>query len=152
MITTPAELKTYFAGLATALGCSFEYGNSERILNRQNSQLIYPVLWLEVPDIQTLRDGGLKLKFSTAITFLTNADADDYSGQDGALDAMFALTMQALRQIMADSDTYPTPFEFDMAEAISEYKQKWSADDDWGWRTEFTLTGAACEYAGCCED
>lgn len=151
MITTPAELKAYFATLATTLGCSFEYGNSERILNRQLSDLVYPVLWLEVPDIRLLRDGGLKRKFSTAFTLLSNVDIDNYAGQDAALDAMYLLTEQALQQLMADSDEMPAPFEFDMAEAVSEYKQKWSADDDWGWRTEIEITGAACESVDCCD-
>lgn len=151
MITTPAELKAYFAALATDLGCSFEYGNSERILNRQLSQMQYPLLWLEVPEIRLIREGGLKRRFTTAFLFLSNADIDDYAGQDTALDDMYALTEQALQRLQADSDAHPTPFEFDMENAASEYKGKWSADDDWGWRTEFVLVGAACETEDCCD-
>lgn len=153
MIKTPADLKAYFADAAADLGCSFEYGNSERILNRQLSQLVYPLLWLEVPDIRMIREGGLKRRFSTAFSFLSNADVDDYTGQDAALDACFALTEQLLQRMQADSEISDpeVSFEFDMENALSEYKQKWSADDDWGWRTEFTLTGAACESEDCCD-
>lgn len=149
-ILTPADLKAYFATIADDLGCSFEYGNSERILNRQLSELQYPVLWLEIPDISLQRNGTLQRQFQSAFLCLSDAPADDYTGQDAALDAMHALTEQVLQRLQADSETQPTPFLFDMATARSEYKGKWSADDDWGWRTEFDLIGAACEDPDCC--
>lgn len=153
MIKTASDLRDYFQALATALGCSFAYGNSERILNRQHSQLQYPVLWLEVPDIQMIRDGGLKRRFFAAFTFLSNADWDDEDGQNARLDEMYLLTEQALQTLQASAtDNFPPQFEFDMAMSRSEYKPKWSADDDWGWRTEFELLGAACESPDCCDD
>lgn len=143
-VRTPGELKAYLAGIATDLGCSFEYGNSERILNRQLGDLVYPVLWLEVPDIRMRREGTLMREFQSAFLLLSNKEPDDYAGHDAALDAMHALTEQVLQRIQADSESLPVPFLFDMAWAKSEYKGKWSADDDWGWRTEFELVGAAC--------
>lgn len=153
MIKTPADLKDYFAALATALNCSFEYGNSERILNRQLSNLTYPLLWLEVPDVRLIRDGGLKREFLCAFLFLSDAAVDDFAGQHTRLDEMFLLTEQALQTLQASStDEFPAPFDFDMEQAHSQYKAKWSADDDWGWRTEFRLIGAACETADCCDD
>jgi len=153
LIKTAADLRDYFQALATALSCSFVYGNSERILNRQHSQLTYPVLWLEVPDIQMIRDGGLKRRFFAAFTFLSNADWDDEAGQNARLDEMYLLTEQALQTLQASAtDNYPPGFDFDMEMSRSEYKPKWSADDDWGWRTEIELLGAACETPDCCDD
>lgn len=153
MIRTPQELKTYFQALATELGCSFEYGNSERILNRQKDQLIYPLIWLEVPAVRRDRStGGLTLEMEAAFICLDNREPDDYAGQDAALDAMLTLTEQILQRLQTDSEAQPSPFLFDMAGAVSEHKFKWSADDDWGWRTEFEITGAACESADCCDD
>lgn len=151
MIRTPAELKAYFADIAADLGCSFVYGNSERILNRQLSNLTYPVLWLEVPAIRLKRDGTLQREFQTAFLCLSDTPPGDFEAQDTALDAMHTLTEQVLQRMQADSETQPVPFLFDMANANSEYKGQWSADDDWGWRTEFDLTGAACESEDCCE-
>lgn len=151
MIRNIADLKVYFAAVAADLGCSFEFGNSERILNRQLSDLQYPVLWLEIPDIRMRREGTLYREFQGAFLCLSDAPTDDYAGQDSALDAMYALTEQVLQRMQADSETLPMPFLFDMASARSEYKGKWSADDDWGWRTEFELTGAACENPDCCD-
>lgn len=150
-ITTPAELKAYFADIASDLGASFVYGNSERILNRQSSNLIYPVIWLEVPEITMLRNGTLQRQFGSAFLCLSDAPADDFDGQDSALDAMHTLTEQVLQRMLADSESQPVPFVFDIAGARSEYKGKWSADDDWGWRTEFDLVGAACENVDCCD-
>lgn len=149
-ITTPAELKAYFATIATDLGAAFVYGNSERILNRQSSNLTYPVIWLEIPEMSMIRMGGLNRQFSTAFLCLSDAPADDFTGQDTALDAMHLLTEQVLQRMLADSHTFPVPFLFDIAGCRSEYKGRWSADDDWGWRTEFELTGGACENEDCC--
>lgn len=149
-ILTHQDLRTYFAEIAADLGMAFEYGNSERILNRQNSNLQYPLLWLEIPEIRLRRDGILHRVFATAFLCLTDRAADDYDGHDTALDEMFVRTEQVLQRLQADSETLPVPFIFDMAGAASEYKGKWSADDDWGWRTEFELTGAACENEDCC--
>lgn len=153
MIKSASDLKDYFAALATALGCSFEYGDSSRILNRQHSQLQYPVLWLEVPEVRMMRSGGLKRRFFSAFTFLSNADWDDEAGQNTRLDEMWLLTEQALQTLQASAtDNYPPQFDFDMESASSAYKQRWSADDDWGWRTEFELIGAVCENPDCCDD
>jgi hypothetical protein len=151
MIYTPADLKTYFATLAATVGCSFVYGNSERILNRQLSNLVYPVLWLETPEVTRSRNGVLSRQFSAAFLCLSDKPVDDYTGQDAAMDAMFEKTELILQTMQADSEAHPSPFVFDMANARSEEKLKWSADDDWGWRTEFELIGAACETADCCE-
>lgn len=151
-IHTPADLKDYFQGIATALGCDFAYGNSEKILNRQSSNLRYPVLWLEIPEIRLQRDGGLKREFASAFLILSDAPVDDFDAQDTRLDETFLLTEQVLQMLQSGSeDEYPAPYDFDMENSKSEHKPKWSADDDWGWRTEFTLMGAACEDLDCCD-
>lgn len=151
MVSTPGQLKTYFADIAADLGCDFVYGNSERILNRQSSSLVYPVLWLEIPDISLKRTGSLTRIFQSAFLCLTDRAVDDFDGQDAALDEMHTLTEQILQRMQADSEAQPVPFIFDMSSARSEYKGKWSADDDWGWRTEFEMEGAACESEDCCD-
>lgn len=151
MIKTPADLKAYFAAVAADLGASFEYGNSERILNRQQGDLVYPLIWLEVPEVSLRREGTLFRRFEAAFVCLENKEPDDYAGQDDALDAMHTLAEKVLQRLLADSEALPVPFIFDMAGARSEYKGKWSADDDWGWRTEFMLDGAACENEDCCD-
>lgn len=151
MVTTPNELKAYFATIAADLNCDFVYGDSERIINRQLSNLRYPVLWLEVPSIGLSRNGGLIRTFRSAFLTLTDKALDDWEGQDNALDEMHSLTEQVLQRMQADSEELPVPFLFDMAGAQSEYKAKWSPDDDWGWRTEFELVGAACDNEDCCD-
>lgn len=150
-MTTPNDLKTYFAQKAAALGLSFVYGASERILNRQSSDLTYPVLWLEVPDISVFRDGGLKKRFRAAFIILENREADDYDGQDNTLDALWLKTETLLSTIQADSEAGVVDFDFDMTRCESQHKPKFSADDDWGWRTELTIVGGACEMPNCCD-
>lgn len=135
--------------MATTLGCSFEMGNSERILNRQSSQLQYPLLWLEYPEVGRQRNGQLMREWHGAFLFLTDKSPDDYAGQNSALDEMLTLTEQALGLMQTDAEATPPTFLFNQDEAESQYKGKWSADDDWGWRTEFTLKTPICECEDC---
>lgn len=150
-MTSLTDLKDYFAFKADDLGLSFAFGASERILNRQSGQLEYPVLWLEVPDISVFRDGGLKKRFRGAFVILDCRAADDYDGQDASLDAMWAKTEALLASIQQDSEDGAVEFDFDMSRCESQHKPKFSADDDWGWRTEFSIVGAACESPDCCD-
>lgn len=150
MITTPAELRAKFAEIATDLGCSFAYGNSDQILNRQTSSIQYPILWLEIPDIKLIRMGGLHRAYGISLLCLSDKAVNDLDGEANALDAMYLLTEQVLQRLQLDASATPAPFIFDMDGVVSEYKGAWSADDDWGWRTNIEIIGAACESADCC--
>ena len=150
MISTLNEYRDYFKSLATSLDLDFVYGGSDRILNRQTADLKYPCLWLEIPDISLLRNGGLKRRFVGAFMLLSDAPADDWTAQDNALDTALSLTDTILRRMYADAQN--GQFEFDMAGADLTYKAKLSADDDWGWHTEFSLIGVACDCEDCDED
>lgn len=143
------ELKAYFKQVAADLGLTFEYGSTERILNRQSSNLIYPLLWLEAPDMEIFRSGGLKKRFSTAFVILSNVNPDDYEGQDNIVDICANLVIQVLQRMQKDADENRL-FEFDMGRTFSQQKQWWSADNDWGWRTEFDLVVGQCEKIDCC--
>ncbi|RTL04786.1 hypothetical protein EKK58_09710 [Candidatus Dependentiae bacterium] len=150
-MTTPADLKSYFEQLASTLGVSFVYGPSEKILNPELSGLQYPVIWLEVPMVARRRNGTLHTHFKSAFLCLSDKPVGDANGDITAMDEMYELTVQVLQKMQEDSEAVPVPFLFDQDGAESEYIGPWSADADWGWRTEFELTGGACENADCCD-
>lgn len=142
---SPTDVRDYFEAIATDLGLSFQYGSSERILNRQSSNLLYPCLWLEKPDISHFRSGGLKRVFESAYVVLISCAPDDYEAIDTAQNESDILTEKILNRLEADADA-PAQFEFDRKECSSDVIESWSADADTGWRTEFRLTlGVLCE-------
>lgn len=138
-MTSLNDYKNYFKSLAAANGLDFVYGGSERILNRQNMDITYPCLWVGVPEIRRTSSGGAKKIFDGWFIVLTDAPADDIAAQDDGLDAMEALTETLLGK-MTD-DHFARVFEFDPDEAVSFFRGRQTADDAWGWFTEFKLTG-----------
>ena len=148
MITSTASHRDFFKNLAAELGLHFVYGASERILMGQLGDIEYPCLWLGKPRVRLVRDGGLHRRFEGEFWILDNADADDFAGQDSKLDATFLVTEQVLQKMQAGADT--NQFIFDMADAASDPKDKWSGDNCVGWVTDYHLTGAACETVECC--
>lgn len=147
MIKSVNQYKAYFAALAAAKGLSFVYGGSERIINRQAMDIQYPCLWLGIPEIRRKREGGLKKIFDGWFIILTDAATDDYAEQDNNLDEMEKKTEELIAQ-MSD-DALALQFEFDAEDAVSHYRARQTADDAWGWFTEFQLTGLHKQNSTC---
>lgn len=121
---------------------SFVVGNSERILSRQNSELDYDCLWLEIPDFGLAEKGSWKGSFRSAFLLLSNAPADDWDAEDEDLDRLLPLVQQVIGKMIEDSED--GLFEFNPDEILIEWKGKLTGDNDWGWRVEFELTTGAC--------
>ena len=139
----PSDLRAYFETIATGLGLSFVYGASERILNRQSSNLQYPVLWLEKPTLRHFRSGGYKTIFESAFIVLIGCQPDDYDQIDAAQDTAWKWTNKVLQRLTAGTDALPAEFEFDPGNTSSDVIEAWSADCDTGWRTEFQLINSS---------
>lgn len=146
-MTSITDFKKIFEEIAADKGLTFVYGNSERILSRQEGNLIYPLLWLEVPQIQLYRDGGLKARFNTAFLILDMPPTDIWEDQDTAQGSTLSITESVLQVLAAESGS---TYEYDFADTTLDRKEKYSADDDWGWRAEIVITGIACEEPDCC--
>lgn len=144
---TPGDLQAMFKGLADSLQISFVYGSSERILNRQSSNLNYPVLWLEKPTIRRLRSGGYKRIFTGGFVVLIACQPDDYDAINQAQDDSDYLTEKVLNRLEWAAEQ--GLLEFDRADCESDPMEGWSADADTGWRTEYRLVnGVHCENDG----
>ena len=139
MISSLDTYKSYFNGLATELGCSFVYANKGRLIDKQLSQIVYPVLWVPVPDVRLAIEDGKQYIFQGAAVFLTNAAADDYEAQDSALNSMLSLATAAIEKLMDDS---PGNFVFDADGVAMDHVAFWSGDNDWGWKLEFEIGGS----------
>jgi len=114
------------------------HGNSERILQRDRSNIAYPVLWLETPDINPRDVAGLRHDYQGTILVLTNAQAGDWDKEDEQLDKMLIIVNDLLQKMYEDYEA-GTLQEFRVNGAI-EHKGRWGTDNDWGWRFSFTIS------------
>lgn len=140
----PSDLRQFFANIAEQLEMDFVYGSTERILNRQSSNLNYPVLWLEKPSMRRQQSAGYRAIFESAFVVLVACRPDDYDEIDTAQDTAWELTEKVINRLAAEHDLLPPTFEFHAERCVSEVVEAWSADADTGWRTEFFITSNFC--------
>ena len=139
MITNLASYRTYFANLGRQMGCQMVWANSGRVLNQEISQVQYPIIWVPVPQARLDRTDGDRWIFTGAMVVLTHCAADDWSAQDKALEDMLDIARAAVAQMTDDA---AEQFDFDPDSVEMDHVAHWSADNDCGWKIEFTLTGA----------
>jgi len=139
-----ADYIAYFQSIADNLNGvnSFVVGNSERILSRQNTEIDYDCLWLEIPDVRLVEVGSYKRKYIGAFLLLSNAPPDDWLAEDEDLNRLLPLTEQVIGKMIEDSEE--GLFEFNPDDLMIEWKGKLTGDSDWGWRVEFEITTGAC--------
>ena len=139
-ITGFTSFINYFRGLATSHVdiASFAHGNSERILHRTRSDINYPVLWLETPDVFPREAGQLVSDFRGTLLILTHAQEGDWEKEDEEMHNMLAIVYDLVNKIMADADDGLLQ-SFALQGPI-EPKGRWGTDNDWGWRFSFTIS------------
>lgn len=139
----------WWEATAAALNLDFVYGGHDRVLNRQNMDLRYPCLWVGIPEIRRSRqNGALQKVFDGWFIVLQDAPTDDNSEQNAALNDTDDITEQVLARLY--NAAMEGQFQYEPEESISHYKAKQTADDAWGWFTEFKITGGlTVEYLAC---
>ena len=116
----------------------FQFGGYERILARHRTITEYPILFLEIPssggyDI----DQGLH-QLRGAFTILMKAPSDDWEGEDQDLDTTLRIGNNILNIINNMSNQGETVF--DITKVTAEPIIKWTADNDWGYRFQITIS------------
>lgn len=138
-----ASFVSYFRDLVAAHAQlqQFVVGGFERILNRNQSIIQYPIFWLEVPDIGMKRGGSAGSYSSTfqgAFVVLANAQNDDWEREEADLDLCLTICYQILARMQSDADAGEWSFTLDNINI--EHKGKFSNDNDWGWRVSFNIS------------
>lgn len=135
-----SEYVAYFRHLAEEhVGIKeFVVGNSDKILNLQRSELDYPALWLEYPNLVPVGDeDSPQLKFRGAIVILNNTEVDNWHQQDFILNETSEILIDLMNRI--EKDCEEEVFEkakFGEIEPISSL----TADNDYGWRVSIDIT------------
>jgi hypothetical protein len=142
MITSVTTLRDY---LATFLGlygiAAVDFGGTDRILNRQNSNLAYPLLFAELPTIQYTGDDGEMMLFSFRLFVLElRHKYPQYADEAVGYDAVRNIIRQVLNKLTADRNT--EGFYFDRSNVAQDFKEAYTADDDFGIFADIQITVA----------
>lgn len=136
----------YFSNLAdqhTDLQ-DFVVGPDERILSRERSDLSFPVLWLEDPELQMQEADELQLSYNSRILILQNVGAQaNFDEQKQALEDTGTIALELVNRLRQDSENGSTQdaffFIFSYSDARLSPITTALNDGDWGWAIEFII-------------
>lgn len=77
-------------------------GDSEEILSSERSEIDYPALWIEPPDIEYKHSGQV---FTGAIIVFENTELDDFAARHEVLNRTHAIMIDLLDKIHSDAKT-----------------------------------------------
>lgn len=115
----------------------FVQGGSDRVLQRQNANLKYPLLWMDFPVVVPL-DEGERMRYDSALWVLTNAHSGDWDKENEAMESMETVALDILARMVNDAEQ-SNLFGFDISTASLSPKPKVSGDNDFGWVIEFDV-------------
>ena len=133
------ELETYLEGFKPAIAAlaSVEIGDEEEILNRQNSRIKYPCMWVETPAVSLISTPPGRM-FKLAITFLYDVPKKDRKQERQRRSIALDIAEKAWTKLEDDEET--GLFQLDSTRTEGDPITKWSGDNDTGYRFELTLT------------
>ena len=130
---TLSQLEDFFADFPDTITelASVEFGDEAEILNRQNSRIKYPVMWVETPTV-TFTHEPAGVQYAFPISFLTNVPRGAGVEERLARSAMLVLAQRAWAKLVAGEAA--GLFQFVRNEEEGDPILKYSGDNDTGWR------------------
>lgn len=121
---------------------SFCFGTLEKKQAFTKSDIVYPCLWLEIPDFQPEGD-GVFTRCTSAFTISTSAEKGDYEAENAALKLCSEIGLQVVSKMRKDShdlNEEDEPFlEFNTSDADLEAGIMIGVDNEHGYRVQFTI-------------
>lgn len=130
---TLSQLEDFFADFPDTITelASVEFGDEAEILNRQNSRIKYPVMWVETPTV-TFTHEPAGVQYAFPISFLANVPRGAGAEERAARSAMLVLAQRAWARLVAGEAE--GLFQFVRNEEEGDAILKYSGDNDTGWR------------------
>jgi len=146
-VTNIDTYQSYFRSLATSHVDinGFVFGPLRRIMDQQRSVAEYPLMFLELPDVELTIDGDTYQRgYKGALLILQNAEHEDIAAQDAAYLLTETIIVQVLAKLLQDHQSRLIFLNIETLniEAVSSLH----TNIEHGWRLEFELlyTGKDC--------
>lgn len=133
-LKTYKELADYFAGLtATVSGLnSVTVGADEETLGDQASQIVYPHLRVDTPEIRFVdEDQNAVTRFTFRLYVLTNEPVKTNAQENQKLSDMATLAQTIHRRLWTDADA--GKFDLITGDKEGDAVRRWSGDNLFGW-------------------
>lgn len=151
--TTYSELVTYFEALPATVtelqGATV--GDDEAILNLQNSQIRYPHLWVETPEVLFggLGDADRVKRFRFALVVIENEPIKTNAQANAKLSDTLAVLEKVYARIIADAEDDDANFTLVYKDEALDPIRRWSGDNGYGWRGNIEIELERCECDDC---
>jgi len=136
---TLIEIEDWLATMPTKVPVLKEvvFGDEQEILDRQNSRIKYPLMWVETAT-PTFLTSPPATRFRFALTFLQNVASADNRRERIARSEMLTAAEAVMLELERGQDE--GRWQFEPGGNEGDALLKWSGDRDTGWRFEFSLT------------
>lgn len=138
--TTYSQLASYFAGLTATVPDikSVTVGSDEADLNLQNSQIIYPLLRVETPEVGYVgEDENMEVRFAFRMFVLTNEPLKTNPAENSALSSTELIMRKLIKRLWTDADA--GLFDIIRGDKKADAVRAWSGDNVFGWWVEVTI-------------
>lgn len=145
-MTTYSELISYFENFSAIIqGLNgVTVGNDEAIMDLQNTQIRYPHLWVETPDVRFVgTDENPAYRFNFGLVIIDNDNLRTNQAGNTKLSAMLDLAAKVYEKILKDSDD--DCFDLILNDNEGDPIRQWSGDNAYGWRIQISLEIPRCE-------
>ena len=146
MLETYDEHVTYWKTMTTLIPeiKGVTVGSDEDLLSLQNTQIRYPHLWVETPEVTFGGVGNIPVKqFAFGYTVMQNDARKTNVAANAALSATLAITEKIVAQLLHDSDE--GDFTLVLKEEQFDPVRQWSGDNCYGWRGYVVIELPRCE-------
>lgn len=129
----------YFKGIADSHSKirDFDYGDSERILNRERTKIKYPFAWLEVPDFSPSQYEEEGTVVNGSLVVLHNVKKGDRKQTLKREEETYQIMKQYVSKLYHDNEQ--GEIELLTSKIPIEPIASWSSDNDLGWRINFSI-------------
>jgi hypothetical protein len=139
---TPVEdFVTFMQLLAnhSDLGGRMVVGDIRRFLEETRSELTYPLLWVEYPNMYLSRNdsGGMWYEASSGFTILKNEEVGDHDKADDIWRETASIATDVILKLHAIART--SGFEFEFSSLPMEPINPLTVANDFGWRVGFRI-------------
>lgn len=148
-MNTLAEIEAWLATFPTLVPTlkAVYFGDDEEIIEKHNSRVEYPFLWVESPTVNFLADPPAKA-FTFGLAFLNKVGKSDRRLQRKILSETLELAERVFARLEADAEA-SDEFSVSLAPAEGDPIVKWSNDNAAGWRFEVRIEVSRCNCLDC---